>query len=170
MTLAIDAVGALTVETGTGSADSDCYISVADCTQYHATMGNTNWATLTNTEMEQAIRRAAAYMEGVYRTNWKGTRLYRTQAMSWPRYGVCVDGYDLPSDEVPAAIAIANADLAFKAAGGELAPDIARAVIREKVGPLETQYSEFSSQVTSYRAIDLALSPYLQARNRLMRA
>ena len=170
MTLVIDAVGALTVETGTGSADSDSYISVADATAYHALMGNTNWGLLTNTEKESALRRAAAYMEGAYRQSWRGTRLYRTQALSWPRYGACVDGFDLPSNEVPSDIPLAQADLALKAAAGDLAPDIERAVIREKVGPLETEYSPYGSQVTSYRAIALRLSPYLLAQNRLVRA
>lgn len=153
----------LTVETGQGLSAAESYVSVADADARLASLGMTNWATLITTEKEQALRRATAHMEQAYRQRWKGTRLTRTQSLSWPRYGACVDGYDIPSTIVPADIANACADLALKAAAGDLAADESRAVIREKVGPLETEYSPHSPQATRYVAIDRALSPYLKA-------
>lgn len=153
---------ALIVEDGTGLATAESFISVADASARQAALGNTNWATLTETEMEQALRRATAYMEQAYRQSWKGTRLYRDQALSWPRYGAVVDGYDLNSDYVPADVANACADLAFKAAADDLAPDLERGIKREKVGPLETEFDTLSPQATRYRAADMALAPYLK--------
>lgn len=153
---------ALIVEDGSGRTDSESYISVANATARHAAFGNTAWADLATDEKEQALRRATAHMEQAYRTRWTGQRINSTQALSWPRAWVVVDGYSVDSDIVPADIANACADLAFKAASGDLNPDIERAVIREKVGPLETEYSAHSPQSTRYRAIDMALAPYLK--------
>lgn len=153
---------ALIVEDGTGRTDANAYVSVADATARMTALGNTNWADLTSTEMEQAIVRATGYMEQAYRSNWRGTRLLRDQALSWPRYGAIVDGWTIESTLVPLDVANACADLAFKAAGGDLNEDLTRSIIREKVGPLETEYSAFSPQSVRYRAIDMALTPYLR--------
>jgi hypothetical protein len=160
---------ALVVEDGTGLANAESYVSVAAASTRQAVLGNTNWATLITAEMEEALRRATVHMTQAYRTRWTGMRINSAQALDWPRYGVVVDGYSVASDSVPADIANACADLAFKAASGDLAPDIERAIIRERVGPLETEYSAHGTQVTRYRAIDLALAPYLTGSSAMAR-
>lgn len=160
---------ALIVEDGTGLSTAESYISVADASTRHAALGNTNWATLTNTEMEQALRRATVYIEQRYRERWKGTRLLRAQALSWPRYGAEVDGYTLDSNYVPDEIANACADLALKAAAGDLAPDLTRGIVREKVGPLETEYDAFSPQSTRYVSIDGTLAAFLKGSSSMAR-
>ena len=48
----------LVVEDGTGKADAESYISVADADTYHSNRGNTDWAALTTTEKEQLLRGA----------------------------------------------------------------------------------------------------------------
>lgn len=164
---------ALVVETGEGLSSAESFISVADADTRQAALGQTNWATLTTTEKEQALRRATQYMEQAYRGRWKGTKLLKAQALQWPRYGAIVDGWDVDSNLVPQDVADACSDLALKAAAGDLNADITRAVIREKVGPLETEYGEHSSQATRYRSIDMALTPFLKggaANARLVRA
>lgn len=152
---------ALTVETGTGSSSSESFASVAAADTRLAAMGLTNWATLTTAEKEQALRRATTFFEQAYRARWAGSRMIRTQALSWPRYGVCVDGFPVYTDVVPAEVVNACIDLAFKAAAGDLNADLTRAVIREKVGPIETEYSSASPQAVRYRSIDQTLAPYL---------
>lgn len=163
---------ALEVETGTGSASAESYASVTQADTRLAALGMTNWATLEVAEKEQALRRATQFMEQRYRDKWKGTRLYRAQALSWPRYGACVDGFDIESTIVPAEVANACIDLAFKAAAGDLNADVTRAVIREKVGPLETEYAEHSPQSVRYVSIDQALASFLRGGGsvRLIRA
>lgn len=151
----------LIVETGEGLSNAESYISVADADARHASLGNTGW-TGTEQVKEALLRRATAYMEQAYRSRWKGNRLRKDQALSWPRYGATVDGFDLSSTIVPVEVANACADLALKAAAGDLAPDLERGVIREKVGPLETEYDRNSSQATRYRSIDLGLAPFLK--------
>lgn len=150
----------LIVENGTGLSTAESYISVADADARHTAMGNTDW-TGTDAVKEAALRRATAFMEQNYRLRWKGTRLLRAQALSWPRYGAIVDSWEIESTVVPADVANACADLALKALAGPLTQDQTRAVIREKVGPLETEYSAYSPQGTRYVSVCNALAPYL---------
>lgn len=162
----------LVVETGEGLSTAESYISVAGADARHTAFGNTAW-TGANDAKEAALRRATAYIEQAYRELWKGTRLYRAQALSWPRYGACVDGFDLPSTEVPAEVANACADLALKALAGDLNADLTRTIIREKVGPLETEYSPHGAESTRYRSIDMGLASFLRGGGvnaRLVRA
>lgn len=153
---------ALIVEDGTGLETAESYASVAQADARLAALGMTNWATLTTTEKEQALRRATVAMVQFCGGRWKGTRIYRIQALDWPRYGVEVDGYGIPSTEVPVDVVSACIDLALKAAAGDLNPDLSRAVKREKVGPLETEYADYAPQSTRYRALEQALSSYLR--------
>lgn len=153
----------LIVEDGSGKPDSESYISVADATTYHANRGNTAWAALTTPEMEQSLRKGTQYMVQAYRDRWTGYRVNVNpmQALDWPRYGVEVDGFPVHFDIVPTDVANACAELALKASSAELAPDLTQGVIMEKVGPIETQYNRGTPQFTRYRAIEMALGPYL---------
>lgn len=152
---------ALVVEDGTGLSNAESFISVADANARHTAFGNTAW-TGADSVKEAALRKATAYMEQAYRSEWRGTKLLRDQALSWPRYGAVVDGWTVESTLVPTEVANACADLALRALADDLNEDLTRAVIREKVGPLETEYSAFSPQSVRYRAIDMALAPYLR--------
>jgi hypothetical protein len=151
---------ALIVEDGTGLATAEAYISVADAGTRHSNLGNTAW-TGTDAAKEAALRKATEYMTQAYRGRWQGIRLNETQALDWPRSWVTVDGYAVASNSVPADIANACADLALRALSADLNADLERGVVREKVGPLETEYDRNSPQATRYRAIDMALAPYL---------
>ena len=153
---------ALVTEDGTGLSTAESFASVSQADTRLAALGYTNWANLTTTEREQALRRATAYMEQSYRSRWKGTRLLRAQALSWPRYGVISDTFYVESTIVPAEVVNTCIDLAFKAAAGDLSPDLSRATIREKVGPLETEYSPHSPQAVRYISADNALAPFLK--------
>lgn len=151
----------LTVEDGSGRSDSESYVSVADANTRHTALGNTAW-TGADSVKEAALRRATQYMEQAFRSRWKGTRLLRAQALSWPRYGAVVDGWDVESTIVPDEVANACADLALRALSADLNADQTRAIIREKVGPLETEYSPHSAQAVQYRSIDMMLAPFLR--------
>ena len=159
---------ALVVEDGTGLSTAESYISVANADARHTAFGNTAW-TGTDASKEAALRRATAYMEQAYRTRWIGVRANDGQALSWPRGWVEVDGYEVDPDAVPTEVANACADLALKALSADLNADLERAVIREKVGPLETEYSAFSPERKRYPAIDMALAPYLMGAGAVMR-
>lgn len=164
---------ALEVEDGTGKANAESYISVAAADTRHTAFGNTAW-TGADSVKEAALRKATAYMLQAFRDRWAGSRRLTTQALDWPRVDVLVDKYTLVDHEsVPGDIANACADLALKSLSETLNADLERAVIRERVGPLETEYSPYSPQSKRYPAIDAMLVPYLVgggASVRLMRA
>lgn len=168
---------ALIVEDGTAKTDSESYISVADADTFHSNRGNADWAALTTTEKEQALRNATDYMVEVYRLQWDGVRVSATQALDWPRnfvkrkdfeyaglngYTVIGGDYYYPSDTVPEEVRRACAELALKSLSGELAPDIDRVTQREKLGPLEVEYQDYTKPYKVYRSIDGLLSVFMK--------
>lgn len=152
---------ALNVETGSGASNSESYCSVSYADTYWSNRGCAPWATLTTAQKEEALRRATDYIEQVYGQSFQGYRINSTQALSFPRTGVVVYGYDLSSSTIPEILIKANAELAYKAAQGNLSPDLTQTVVREKVDVLEVEYSKGSSAIVKYRAIDNLLSPLL---------
>lgn len=164
---------ALIVETGAGLPDAESYISVAYANTYHANRGNTNWADISTAEAEQALRRATDYLVQVYRTKWDGVRYSSTQSLDWPRSFVenkdqsfgnlypIIGYFYYPSDFIPQELKNACAEMAFKAASGELAPDLDRTIIKEKIDVLEVEYDKNALQYKRYRAIDNILAPFL---------
>lgn len=155
---------ALEVEDGTGKANAESYISLAEATARHSNLGNAAWgAAADDTTREQALRRATAYMEQAYRSRWLGERISKEQALSWPRVITQdVDGWWIDSNEVPQAVKDACADLALKALSADLAPDLERGIVREKVGPIETEFDRLSPQSKRFQAVGMALGPYLR--------
>jgi hypothetical protein len=158
---------ALNVETGTGAANSEAYASVSDFKAYCDARGITYPA---DSVIEQRLRLGADYMVSVYRNRWAGNRVSTTQALDWPRdnvemkdgpgMGVTVSYY--PNDTVPDAVKRANIELANRA-GSPLIPDETQAVKRQKVGPVEVEYQDYSRATKTYRAIDTLLAPLLAA-------
>ena len=165
---------ALTVESGSGSATADSYISLTDAATRHTNLGNTAWAALaSDTVREQYLRRATEYMEGAYRLRWKGYRKTATQALSWPRSFVYLEPfvqgavgsypYLVSDTTVPNEVKNACADLALKAATVTLAVDLGQAVVREKIDVIEVEYDKNAPAYTQYRAIDMMLATYLKS-------
>jgi hypothetical protein len=152
----------LETEDGTAKANAESLITVADADTYFTGRGITNWATLSTTEKEQALRRATDYMEQVYGLKWKGERTKHTQALSWPRYDVCANGFDVDSDVVPVPVQRACAEMALRAAAGELAPDVGRLAKRETVDVITVEYESGAVPYVRYRAVDNLLAPYLE--------
>lgn len=172
---------ALVVETGSASASSEAYASVADADSYFSLRGFALWAGMSTAEKEQALRRATGYMLQTYRLRWSGFRVADTQALDWPRYGVerpdsagSLQGaqgvfnvgawggpvyYDHLT--VPREVREANIELAYKAAAGELLADVDPEVASESVGPVAVSYFQGSSKTKKYPAIDRLLMPML---------
>ena len=161
---------ALVVEDGTGISTADSYISLVDAATRHTNLGNAARAALaSDTVREQYLRRATEYMEGEYRSRWKGYKKTSTQALSWPRDDVYLD-YTVGGPDnlvsnliVPNEVKNACADLALKAATTTLAADLTKAVVSEKVDVIEVEYDKNAPAYTQYRAIDMMLSAYLKA-------
>ena len=157
----------LIVETGSGLANADSFISVADADTYFTDRGNTVWAGST-TVKEQALRKATDFMQGRYIRKWKGERTHETQALAWPRENVNdADGYDLDSNVVPEAVRRACAELAVRSLTASLLPDdTTPGITSESVsipGPISKSVTYAGSKTASptYTAVDRMLSPYL---------
>ncbi|TWI69055.1 hypothetical protein IP91_00120 [Pseudoduganella lurida] len=153
---------ALIVETGTGLANAASYASVAAADAYHASRGNALWNTLATERKEQLLRAATDYMV-VYAASWSGSRQYAEQALDWPRDGAEAFDFDVPQSTVPAQVVNACAVLALKAAAGPLLPDPAQAKKRQKVGPLEVEYQDYSTSTKRYASVDAMLLPFFGA-------
>lgn len=111
---------------------------------------------------EQCLRKATEYMEQVYRYRWQGERVLTTQALSWPRNCVEIDGITVVSGEiVPEEVERACAELALEALSGELAPNLTQNVTNKTVGPISITYDTHSPQQKRFRRIDNMLAPYL---------
>jgi hypothetical protein len=157
---------AITVENGSGLANAESYITVAEANSYHSLRGNTTWATITTEQAEQSLRRATDYLQQVYGGLWYGYKTTDTQALDWPRENV--PKYDTSSGNyytnnvIPQELKNACAEMAWKAAQGELLADLTQTVKREKIDVLEVEYSEFSPQSKRYLAIDSLLSRFMQ--------
>ena len=149
----------LIVETGTGASNSEAYCSVDTATNYHAIRGNSTWALLTTAQMEEALRRATDYIEQRYAMSWQGWRVSSSQALAWPRSGVVYDGVSVSNSIIPQSLINATAELALRAAAGELEEDLTRGVLREKVGALEVEYDAKSPERKRYIAVENMLKP-----------
>lgn len=170
---------ALIVENGTGMSTAESYISVADADAYFSARNLTLWADagFSTTEKEGCLRRATDFLTASYRGRWTGRRASTTQALDWPRLDVPrseADGSGFyPSDAVPVEVVRACAELAWRAAFGELAPDESRRTIREKVDVIEVEYDPNAPQSTRFRVVENLLAPFVVSASgaiRLVRA
>jgi hypothetical protein len=121
----------LIVENGTGMANADSYVSLADANAYATSRGLTfPIAGADATLAEQALRRATVWLDAAYRGRFSGYRKNRrAQALEWPRTGA-LDALCPPNpidpDAVPIEIVQATIEAAVreKAAPGSLSPDV----------------------------------------------
>lgn len=153
---------ALVVEDGTGLADAESFASVAAANDYWTARASTAWDALTDETKEAALRQATDYIEAIYGGRWKGERIGSTQALSWPRYGVVVDGIERDSAVIPLALERATIELALKASAGELLADQGAQVVSETVGPISVTYAAGARQATRYALVENMLAALLR--------
>lgn len=84
----------LIVEDGTGLANSNSYVSLADATTYFTNVMNAAWTTdasgnaFSTDQQAAALIRTTMWIDGNYRGRYPGYRVMgRTQALEWPRVG-----------------------------------------------------------------------------------
>jgi hypothetical protein len=127
------------VEDGTGLADANSYLSVAEADAYWAARGNANWAAATTVAKEAALVNASMYVDLRWGTSITGTPVSSHQILVFPRNGLpaCARGQTFPL-----RLKWAVAEYAVLALAGPLAPTpevSARTKYRVKVGPLEEE-------------------------------
>lgn len=171
-TLTVNSVeSTLIVEDGTAKTDADSYISLLDANIYHSRRGNAAWALLGNADKEAALVKATDYMVQVYRWRWAGNRKTSAQSLDWPRQmvpdmdapgiGGAAGGY-IADTIVPLPVQRACADLALRAAAGDLAPDVGRVAATERLDVITIEYDSNAAPWVRYRAVDNMLTAYFK--------
>jgi len=103
-------------------------------------------ATVPAGDVQPALVRASAYIDGRYGLRFVGVRTGGfAQAQAWPRTGAMTrEGFSIPADIIPDVIGTATYEAALRelAAPGSLSPDYvaSQQVTREKVGEIEVAY------------------------------
>lgn len=152
----------IVVETGSGSATSNSYVSEADLTTYATDRG----LTVTGTAAVLLIR-AMDYIES---KDFLGTKSTSAQALMWPRYGVMVDDYSVSTSEIPQLLKDAQMETAIAVgAGVDPLDNQARETSKEKVGSLEVEYSNSARAVTFLKAVDTKLAKITHRSSRVIR-
>ena len=136
---------AFVAENGTGLPEANSYVSLTEANAFHTDRANAAWVG-DDTVKQAALIRATDYIEQVYGGRWKCGRLNDAQALEWPRTGF---------DGLPRQLKQAVCMLAAETIGGEeLNPTQGRAVKREKVDVLETEYMDNAAPRAQRPAID----------------
>lgn len=167
---------AFIVEDGTGLANANAALSVADADAYHVSQGNTAWAGYSNTLKESSIVQATTYGLLLYDGLWRGIPVNTTQSLPWPRrYAFNNDGFEIPSSSLPRGYKYFTAEIAGKIGAGELvlpdetdASEISEYAIR--VGPIEESI-KYNSQVRFKRftTAELWIAGLIQPSNKIRR-
>lgn len=134
------AVSPVVVEDGTVVTDANSFATVAEYMQYAANRGVT---VADDDAAKIQLYSAITYLE-TFRGQYVGSVVEPLQSLSWPRIDAVIAGYAWPSDEIPPQLKNAQMQLALYVKSGiELMPTTSGAFVkREKVGPIETEYSE----------------------------
>lgn len=163
---------AVIVEDGTSKVDSNSYVSDQELTDYATARGIILVGNTT-----ALLIRAADYLDTF---SFVGMKTKGTQALQWPRmpgyllyssyYGtsrsvgrwIFVDGYIVQSNEIPTRLKKAQLEVAVQMdAGFDATKTVEQQVIREKIGPIETEYQPGSSSVPYYSVARSLLAPLL---------
>jgi hypothetical protein len=162
----------LIVEDGTGKPDAESYASVAAADLFHSARGNAAWAALSTSAKEINLRKATDWLGERFSTRWAGYRSTSTQALDWPRAGVCIDRVLIAANALPVPLVRATMELALKAIDGPLTADESAQVKSETVGPLSVTYADGARQQTRFAAVENTLSPLVGGSNviRLVRS
>lgn len=151
---------ALIVENGTGLADAESYITVAELKSFCTSRGY-SLAGSSDTVLEQRLRQAATYIDTILR--YKGSKLSSGQALEFPRESL-TDDAGLAVAGVPRRVKQAAGELAYKALAEALYQDLERGgkVVSESVGPISTTYADDAPGGKVWTLAHNLLAPYVR--------
>lgn len=136
------------VEDGTGYADSNSYVSVADADDYFVIQPTSDavWNPLTSTQKEQYLALATRYLD--QKVDWRGEIADEDQALRWPRTGAYTrDQIAVGSTVVPKPVKAATCELALYLISND--PNAGQDVDKLKkivVDVVEIEYQEGAGQ------------------------
>lgn len=155
------------IEDGSGVPGANSFIDRDYVTAYATARGRTEWISVSpSTLLDAAVIEAGDYLKNEARFVYRGTRMYYTQGMPFPRRSVTeYRGPSLPDGYISWRLKDAQAALAIRsfASPGSLQPDLVRggAVKREKVDVLETEWYDKAPLEVTIREVNGLLAPLL---------
>lgn len=150
------------VEDGSGVPNANSYVTVAEYRAYATPRGVS--LPVSDAEVETQLILACDYLESL---SWLGMPTYDDQALAWPRDEIRIGCNLIADDMVPNKIKLAQMQLAIQVnAGIDLLPSVAggtASIVREKVGPLETEYATSLTVGTQpyFRSVNVLLASYV---------
>lgn len=135
----------LVIEDGSLVANANSFVSVAEVRAY----ANARTSPIPTNDpagdaaIEAACIVAIDFLE-TFRGEYQGGKVDpASQSLQWPRSGVTIDGWQVPTNTIPKLLKDAQCQLAIDvAAGVDLMPSgDGREVIRKKIDVLETEYA-----------------------------
>lgn len=166
-----------TVEDGTGLADANSYLSIADADQYNDDHdADATWDGLADADKQKHLRLATRYIDAFYGRMWRGGRLEAEQRLDWPRSSAWDDdGFAIDDDAVPSQVEDATAILAIKSAGGEtfLDDETEGMIVKEsdKVGPIasEVEYMGGKDEAKRFPIVERTLASVIHSSDQVVR-
>ena len=166
---------AFTLEDGTGIAEANSYMSVAEFKTYHNDRGNVINDLGGDGGIQQALIRGTDYIEQRWGTLFMGSREFDEQPLAFPR----VNLYDRDGDLVqgiPDRLKFALAEYALQAKSSALflEPTVDATglrIRRQKIGPIEQEFmpGDIPKTTRSLPAADKWLQEYVVPGGRTMR-
>lgn len=155
----------LVYEDGTGIADANTTVTVADVVAYCAARNLPFPAE--QVLQEATIIEAGEYLMNEVRYAWRGTKQYYDQSMPWPRVGaVEFRGLAVPSNTVPWRFRQAQMYLSYLASlePGELERVLDRGgkIKTKTIGPISTTYMDDAPVERIVQKVQGFLQPLLQ--------
>lgn len=161
----------LIVEDGTGLPNSNSYVSVGEVRAYLAQRGID--VPTDDDTLIQFMTTALDFL-GNYDIRWKGEQVFpEMQALPWPRANVFMAGRLCIFNIIPQRLKNAQCYLTGAATTIDLnAAQDTRAIIRDKIGPLETDYSPTAGATLRpiLPLLEGMLQPLLNAGTGMLRA
>jgi hypothetical protein len=150
------------VEDGSGSPDSNAYADIPYVYGYLLGEQLEAWEALEEPEQEAAIIRATRYIDSL---EFYGTRKTLEQGLSWPRFNVTYEGFEITG--VPAAVKKATAEaVGLVLDGAEFFSDEADVKIAsEKVDVISVSYQTLQAgekAVTKFEVINKLLKGFMK--------
>ena len=153
---------ALIIEDGSLLTGANSFVSVSEVRAYASARAST--LSDNDADVEVSAIKASDYIKSL-RHRFKGQEIVAEQALPFPRLNIVVNGFDIPSTTVPQGIKDACCQLALESAAGvDLLPTTSGQITtKEKVGPLETTFSDRSAHdgTQLFAAASALLSPYM---------
>lgn len=160
----------LIVENGSGVANANSYLDAPSFKALATARGETAAAALTDAAVEILLVKAMDYLSQ-FTDRWRGSKANATYALPWPRSNVYLYGVALDADVIPNELVMAQYELALAANSVDLMPTtgVGGFVVMEKIGPLETRWSEGAGErtVPTLRRVDMWLTPLIASYGQL---